>query len=99
MRRSLPSDSAWEEPPLAYNIDMALVVAQVQVMKMPFGAPGANAHAERWLRRVLEGCLDRLILSGPSGRSARRIRYDLLSGHRSHQGVGSRASSANNAPV
>jgi transposase InsO family protein len=38
--------------------------AGVRVVLMPYQAPNANAHAERFVRSIREECLDRLILFG-----------------------------------
>jgi hypothetical protein len=59
------------------------------VVKTPFRAPDANAHAERWVRSVTEECLDHLVLAGlGSLQRTLRIYRDFFNGHRPHQGIG-----------
>jgi len=73
----------------AYFSDAVLTGAQTKVVKTPFRAPDANAHAERWVRSVTEECLDHLVLFGlGSLRHALRIYQDFFNGHRPHQGIG-----------
>ena len=38
--------------------------AGIELIKMPFQAPNANAHAERFVRSNKEECLDRMMLFG-----------------------------------
>jgi putative transposase len=65
--------------------------AGVRVVLIPYQAPNANAHAERFVRSIREECLDRLILFG----ERRLIRaLDEFTAHyhreRNHQGLGNR---------
>jgi len=76
---------------LIWDFDAILTGAEVTVVKTPFRAPDANAHAERWVRSVTEECLDHLILVGMSSlQRALRIYRDFFNGHRPHQGIGNR---------
>jgi putative transposase len=76
---------------LLWDFDAVLTGAEVKVVKTPFRAPDANAHAERWVRSVTEECLDHLILFGLSSlRRALRIYRDFSNGHRPHQGIDNR---------
>ena len=76
---------------LIWDFDAVLTGAQTKVVKTPFRAPDANAHAERWVRSVTEECLDHLILFGlGSLQRALRIYRDFFNGHRPHQGIGNR---------
>ncbi len=73
---------------LAWDFDAVLTGAEGKVVKMPFRAPDANAHAERWVRSVTGECLDHLILFGMSSlQRALRIYRDFFNGHRPHQGI------------
>ena len=76
---------------LAWDFDAVLTGAQTKVVKTPFRAPDANAHAERWVRSVTEECLDHLILVGLSSlHRALRAYVSFFNGHRPHQGIGNR---------
>jgi len=74
---------------LIWDFDAVLTGAEVTVVKTPFRAPDANAHAERWVRSVTEECLDHLILFGMGSlRRSLRVYRDFFNGHRPHQGIG-----------
>ncbi len=76
---------------LVHDFDRTLTVADVEVVKTPFRAPDANAHAERWVRSVTEECLDHLLLFGMSSlQRALRVYRDFYNNHRPHQGIGNR---------
>ncbi len=76
---------------LIWDFDAVLTGAEVTVVKTPFRAPDANAHAERWVRSVTEECLDHLVLFGmDSLRRSLRVYRDFFNGHRPHQGIGNR---------
>ncbi|MBE9565654.1 MAG: transposase [Proteobacteria bacterium] len=76
---------------LIWDFDAVLTGAEVTVVKTPFRAPDANAHAERWVRSVTEECLDHLILVGMSSlQRTLRIYRDFFNGHRPHQGIDNR---------
>jgi len=74
---------------LIWDFDAVLIGAEAKVVKTPFRAPDANAHAERWVRSVTEECLDHLILFGlGSLQRTLQIYRDFFNGHRPHQGIG-----------
>jgi len=76
---------------LIWDFDAVLNGAETKVVKTPFRAPDANAHAERWVRSVTEECLDHLVLAGlGSLQRALRIYQDFFNGHRPHQGIDNR---------
>ncbi|MCJ7822576.1 MAG: integrase core domain-containing protein [Armatimonadetes bacterium] len=76
---------------LVWDFDAVLTGAQTKVVKTPFRAPDANAHAERWVRSVTEECLDHLVLAGlGSLQRVLRIYQDFFNGHRPHQGIDNR---------
>jgi putative transposase len=76
---------------LAWDFDAVLTGAETKVVKTPFRAPDANAHAERWVGTVTGECLDHLILFGMGSlQRALRIHRDFFNGHRPHQGIGNR---------
>jgi transposase InsO family protein len=61
----------------------------VRVVLMPYQAPNANAHAERFVRSIRGECLDRLILFGE--RRLPRVLKELVvhyHNERNHQGLG-----------
>ena len=74
-----------------HDFDRTLKAAGVGVVKTPFRAPNANAHAERWVLSVSRECLDHLILFG-----LHRLRHVVhcyrvfFNEHRPHQGIGNR---------
>ena len=76
---------------LAWDFDAVLTTAHAKVVKTPFRAPDANAHAERWVGSVARECLDQLILLGMGSlQRTLRIYRDFFNGHRPHQGIGNR---------
>jgi putative transposase len=76
---------------LAWDFDAVLTTAHAKVVKTPFRAPDANAHAERWVGSVTGECLDHLILFGMGSlRRALRIYVSFFNGHRPHQGIANR---------
>ena len=68
---------------------IVLEAAGVSVIRTPFQAPNANAHAERFVRSIKEECLDRMILFG-EGHLRRAVGEYLAHyhGERNHQGIG-----------
>ena len=76
---------------LACDFDAVLTTAHAKVVKTPFRAPDANAHAKRWVGSVTGECLAHLILFGMSSlQRALRVYCDFFNGHRPHQGIGNR---------
>jgi len=76
---------------LVHDLDVTLQSAGVEIVKTPFRAPDANAHAERWVRSVTGECLDHLILIGlGSLRRTLACYRDFSNHHRPHQGIGNR---------
>lgn len=74
-----------------YSLRFRLVLEsmRVRLIRTPFQAPNANAHAERFVRSIKEECLDRMILFGES--HLRRALSEYLAhyhGERNHQGIG-----------
>jgi len=63
--------------------------AGIGLIRTPFQAPNANAHAERFVRSIKEECLDRMILFG-EGHLRHAIDEYLAHYHceRNHQGIG-----------
>jgi putative transposase len=73
---------------LVWDFDAVLTTAHSKVVKTPFRAPDANAHAERRVGSVTRECLDHLILFGMSSlQRALRIYRDFFNAHRPHQGI------------
>jgi len=73
---------------LTRDFDRTLAGAGLQVVKTPFRAPDANAHAERWVRSVKEECLDHLVLLGLGSLHRALSAYcGFHNGHRPHQGI------------
>ena len=76
---------------LIREFDVALRGAGVEVVKTPFRAPDANAHAERWVGSVTGECLDHLILCGlGSLQRALRTYVAFFNAYRPHQGIANR---------
>jgi putative transposase len=68
-----------------------LAGAGVKSVKLPARSPNLNAYAERFVRSIQEGCLERMIFFGES--SLRKgIQEFVLHYHRerNHQGLGNR---------
>ena len=62
--------------------------ANVESVKLPARSPNLNAYAERFVRSIKEGCLDRLILFGE--RSLRTAVQNFVAHYhteRNHQGL------------
>jgi len=74
---------------LVHDLDVTLRAAGLEIVRTPFRAPDANAHAERWVRSVTGECLDHLILMGlGSLRRTLACYRDFSNHHRPHQGIG-----------
>ena len=65
--------------------------SSVDIVKIPFRAPNANSHAERYVLSCREECLNHLVLFGLN-----RLQYvvdcytSFYNQHRPHQGIGNR---------
>jgi len=67
---------------------MILEAAGVQSVRLPAPSPNLNAFAERFVRGIREGCLDRMVLIGePSLHRAIRQFGVHYHGERNHQGL------------
>ena len=69
--------------------------AGVEPIKIPYRAPNANAHCERWVLGARAECVNHLILFGL--KSLRRVvrRFQRFHNeHRPHQGIGNRVPQA-----
>jgi transposase InsO family protein len=72
----------------AHDFDRTLANGGVAIVKTPFQAPNANAHAERWVRSVRNECLNHLVLCGLSSLQRTLHAYrDFHNAHRPHQGI------------
>ena len=72
----------------SWDFDAVLTTSHPKVVKTPFRAPDANAHAERWVRSVTGECLEHLILFGMSSlQRALQVYRDFFNGHRPHHGI------------
>ena len=66
-----------------------LTDAGVESVKLPPRSPNLNAYAERFVRSIKEGCLERLILFGEASlRTAVQNFVAHYHGERNHQGLG-----------
>jgi len=75
----------------SWDFDAVLTTSHPKVVKTPFRAPDANAHAERWMCSVTGECLEHLILFGMSSlQRALRVYCDFFNGHRPHHGIQNR---------
>ena len=75
-------DSKWSAP-----VRARLGEAGIRVVQTPFHSPNANASAERFVRSINEGCLERLIPIGE--RHLRRTIAEYVAhyhGERNHRG-------------
>jgi transposase InsO family protein len=60
----------------------------MDVIRIPYRAPNANAFAERWVRTVREECLDKLLIINQA--HLRRVMREFVAYHNSarpHQGI------------
>ncbi len=61
----------------------------LQLLRTPFQAPNANAHAERFIRSIKDECLNRMIWFGDG--PLRKAIYEYFEHYhieRNHQGIG-----------
>jgi len=76
-----------------YTIEFLSMLAEqgIESVKLPPRSPNLNAHAERFVRSIKEGCLERMIFFGEDAlRNAIKefvVHYHL---ERNHQGLGNR---------
>ena len=85
-RRFLISDG---DTNFRYRFKIVMEAAGIKLMKTPYQAPNANAHAERFVRSIRQECLSRLILFGEG--HLRRVIGEYLAHYnleRNHQGIG-----------
>jgi putative transposase len=67
--------------------DAVFTAEGIDVLRSPPGAPGANAHAERWVRTVRRECLDRTLIYNPRHLHVVLDEYVThYNHHRPHQG-------------
>ncbi len=68
---------------------IVLEAAGIRLIRTPYQAPNANAHAERFIRSIKSECLDRMIMFGED--HLRRVLDEYLAHYnheRNHQGIG-----------
>jgi putative transposase len=101
--RNLMIDSCGREPPASFLIhdrdakfsaafDEVFGTEGIQVIRTPFRAPNANAHAERFVRTLREECLDWLLVVG--WRQLERLLREYVDHYnreRPHRALGLRA--------
>jgi putative transposase len=71
--------------------DRVFGAAGLEIVRTPFRAPNANAHAERWVRSVRAECLDHLLIANEA--HLRRVLTDysaFFNQARPHQGLDQR---------
>lgn len=74
-----------------HSFDDTLKGGGMDVVRTPFRAPNANAHAERWVLSAKRECLDHLILFGLANlRRTVTVYRDYYNALRPHQGLGQR---------
>ena len=72
-----------------YRFKIVMEAAGIKLLKTPYQAPNANAHAERFIRSIREECLDRMILFGEVHLHRVIDEYLIHFNHeRNHQGIG-----------
>ena len=72
-----------------YRFKILMEAAGIKLIKTPYQAPNANAHAERFIRSIESECLSQMILFGES--HMRRVIDEYLvhyNHERSHRGIG-----------
>ncbi len=80
--------------------DTVFAAEGVDVIRTPYRAPNANAHAERWIRSAREECLDHLLIAGEA--HLRRVLTEYVAYYneaRPHQGLEQRCPVALPPPV
>ena len=82
------------------DMDTILLSSGVDIVKTPFQAPNANAHAERYVPNCRRDCLNHLLIFGLD-----RLQYVLdcytsyFNDHRPHQGIGNKIPAEYNTPA
>jgi len=80
--------------------DTVFAAEDVEVIRTPYRAPNANAHAERWVRSAREACLDhRLIANEAHLRHVATEYVTFYNRARPHQGPEQRCPIARPAPA
>ena len=72
-----------------YRFKIVMEAAGIKLIKTPYQAPNASAHAERFIRSIKHECLDRMILFGEG--HLQRVLDEYLTHYnheRNHQGIG-----------
>ena len=80
--------------------DTVFAAEGVEIIRTPYRAPNANAHAERWVRSAREECLDHLLFAGEA--HLRRVLAEYIAHYnhaRPHQGIEQQCPVARPAPV
>ena len=80
--------------------DTVFAAEGVAIIRTPYRAPNANAHAERWVRSAREECLDHLLIAGEA--HLRRVLTEYVAYYnrdRPHQGLEQRCPVTRPAPV
>jgi putative transposase len=69
-------------------VRQALAAAGIRLVQTPYAAPNCNAYAERFVRSVKEGCLNRLVMLGEAHLRRTRVAFTEHSHReRNHQGL------------
>jgi transposase InsO family protein len=72
-----------------YRFKIVLEDAGIKLIKTPYQAPNANAHAERFVRSIKHECLDRMIVFGEAHLGRVVDEYlEHYNHERNHQGIG-----------
>jgi putative transposase len=82
------------------SFDAVFAAEGVEIVRMPYRAPNANAVAERWVRSAREECLDHLLVASEAHlRRALTEDVTFYNHARPHQGIEQRCPVALPAPV
>ncbi len=73
------------------QFDRTLNESGIETLKLPAQSPNLNAHAERFVRSVMEHCLNRMIITSEEHlRKVLKEYVDYYNHERCHQGIGNR---------